>query len=187
MSALNNINAAWQNALAPLRARWQSLDARSRRVASIGSAIVVLMLLWAYVWLPAARGRIELAARLPAMQATLANMQMEAEEVKRISSMPAIAGKQSARSTVDATGLQATFGAAASVKTSGSAFRVSIATMPYAEWLDRLDQVLARYRVRLVSLKIDAVPGEGKVLTSNVAVELTVIDENSPVSSAAAK
>jgi general secretion pathway protein M len=57
-----------------MRARWQALSERDRRVLGGGGLIVALLLVWAFIWHPLALSREQLAARTNADRASLAWM-----------------------------------------------------------------------------------------------------------------
>jgi general secretion pathway protein M len=71
---------------------WRSRSAGERRILSIGGAIAALLLFLAFAWLPLERERARLAAQLPALGASVAEMRMQAEQVKALRAMPAQSG-----------------------------------------------------------------------------------------------
>ncbi len=165
----------------PWRARWQSLDARVRRIATIGLALLALAMLWAYVWLPAARGRVQLAERIPAMSAQLAAMRGQAEEIKRLNAMPPVASTRAILPLADVGALQVLFGGNAKVSLDENrAFRIVIPAVAYTAWLDQLDSALSRYRLRVaaVTLKpLAAGASRPAAKSAEVAVDLSLVDD----------
>ena len=57
-----------------MRARWQALSVRDRRVLGGGGLVVALLLAWAFIWHPLALSREQLRARTGADRASLAWM-----------------------------------------------------------------------------------------------------------------
>jgi general secretion pathway protein M len=71
------------------RAWWSSRPPRERSQFAGGAAAGVLVLLFTFVWLPMERTRTRVAAELPALRASLAEMRAQAEEVKALRALPA--------------------------------------------------------------------------------------------------
>ena len=186
LSRIGNIRNRVAIAVNPWRTRWQSLDTRVQRMVLVGAALLALAMLWAYVWLPAARGRTQLGERIPVMSAQLATMRVQAEEIRRLNSLPPVVTARSALPLADVSALQALFGANANVTLDENrAFRIVIPAIAYTAWLDQLDSALNRYRVRvaainLKSLSAGATKGAATAPTKSaeVAVELTLIDDS---------
>jgi type II secretory pathway component PulM len=86
--------------------RWQMIEPRTRTILLISVAALLLGLIYAYVWLPAARGRALNAERIPVLEAKLATMRAEVAEMKRILAVPpnVATNSASARGTAEVTG-----------------------------------------------------------------------------------
>ena len=151
---------------------WDQLESRTRNVLLVCIATLAVGLIYSYVWLPAARGRVINAERIPALEAKLATMRAQYEEMKRINAVPPTASSSAAnpaggRTAADLSGLQTIFGANANVAIDDNrAFRISIASTGYLSFLDRLDQALARYRLSVTSLNLTA-------LNADIAAPMT--------------
>ncbi len=168
--------------IAPLRQRWHRLDARQQRIISIGAALLLLILLWALVWLPAQRERDRLMARLPQLTAQLAVMQKQADEIRRLNSTSAIV--PAPPTVADIATLQAVFGdgARASVDTgAGRGFRIVIPRIAYAQWWDRLGEVQMRHQLQLASLSLQALPGNNR----EVSIDMQLADRSAPAAGVA--
>ncbi len=63
---------------------WYSRSPRERSFLTAGLAVLGVMLVVALVWLPLERTRLRLAADLPELRASLAALERNAEEVKRL-------------------------------------------------------------------------------------------------------
>ena len=164
-SRFGDASAGMRNALAvgfdPWRARWQLLDTRVQRMALIGGSALLLALLWAYIWLPASRGRAQLAERIPVMSAQLAAMRVQAEEIRRINSLPPVVTTRALLPLADVAALQTLFGANAKVTLDENrAFRITIPAIAYTAWLDQLDSALGRYRLRVAAINLKTVTAE---------------------------
>jgi type II secretory pathway component PulM len=156
----------------------QQLDPRIRRLAVIGLLVLTTALLYAYVWLPASRGRVTLAARLPILESKLTMMRVQAGEIKRLNSQPAVTSTPTATTspsirvtTADRAALEALFGNGARITpavnpTGAGSFQISIANIAYTAWLDRLDQARERFQLRANKLTLKPIAGKlGEVST----------------------
>ncbi len=164
MKLLSQIQA-WS---APLRSHWLNLAPPVRRGLSVGGLVAAVVLFWAYVWLPVERARTDLLQRQGSWESQQTAMRALAEEAGRMRQIAPVAAKPVTRVLADQASLQALFGANTKVKsTDGRSFHLSAANVAYAGWLEKLDQALAKYRLRLGSAKLQVV---------KPAEERTVID-----------
>lgn len=146
-------------ALTDIRARWGQIEGRTRTVLLISVGALLAGLIYAYVWLPAVRGRALNADRIPVLEAKLATMRAQLAEIQRLNAVPpsAQATTAIARAAGGINSLQTIFGATAKIAVDENrAFRISIASISYTSFLDRLDQALSRYRLSVDSLAITA-------------------------------
>ena len=159
-SANNAASQPRPTALKRFATYWDQLESRTRNVLLLCIAMLAVGLIYSYVWLPAARARVINAERIPALEAKLATMRAQYEEMKRINAVPPTASSNAAnpaggRTAADLSGLQTIFGASANIAIDEKrAFRISIASTGYLSFLDRLDQALARYRLGVSSLTL---------------------------------
>jgi len=63
---------------------WHGLNARERRTISLGSAVLLAGLGYAFVWQPLAQDRVRLRAALPGLRAQAAQFQSAREEAQRL-------------------------------------------------------------------------------------------------------
>lgn len=186
LSRIGNIRNRVAIAGNPWRARWQSLDTRVQRMVVVGAALLALAMLWAYVWLPAARGRAQLGERIPVMSTQLATMRTQAEEIRRLNSLPPVVTMRGALPLADVAALQTLLGASAKVTLDDNrTFRIVIPAIAYTAWLDQLDSMLNRFRLRVVAINLKSLSvGTASAATAaatksaEVAVELTLIDDS---------
>ncbi|MDH4060857.1 MAG: type II secretion system protein M [Aquincola sp.] len=90
-------------ALAPLRARWQALGARERRLVTVMAWVLGLTLLWLVAVAPAWRIVAGAPARLDELDAQLLQMQRLAGEVRTLRGAPAVGGVQAQAAVKGAT------------------------------------------------------------------------------------
>jgi type II secretory pathway component PulM len=108
-------------------------------------------------------------------------------EMQRLNAVPpsTSATAASTRAAGDVNSLQTIFGSSAKIVVDENrAFRISIASMSYTSFLDRLDQALSRYRLSVDSLTITALASPISAPAANaktnppamVSVDVTLID-----------
>ena len=68
---------------------WRSRSLRERSLVSAGLVVLAIMLVVSLVWLPLERTRGRLAAELPLLRASVAALERDAEQVKRLRSLAA--------------------------------------------------------------------------------------------------
>ena len=67
---------------------WRARPERERSLLGAGALVVGVMLYVALVWLPLERTRVRLAADLPTLRASIAALERDAAEVKRLRAIP---------------------------------------------------------------------------------------------------
>jgi type II secretory pathway component PulM len=147
------------NALATLRARWAGLDARSRRMALIGSALGAGLLVFALVWQPAMREQQRLASRLAALKQDEVRLQTMAAEARGLLATPvgkvatdlAVAHVESLAREVGGEGI------AVSAAPGGQVRLMSAAT-PFPAWWALVDELHRRHGVVLTRLELSPKP-----------------------------
>lgn len=68
---------------------WATRSPRERATIAIAGAVLAVILIVTLIWLPLERARTRLAAELPGLRASVAQMRLEADEVKRLRTLPA--------------------------------------------------------------------------------------------------
>jgi general secretion pathway protein M len=86
--------ARWTEGVAPLAARWQSLDKREKLLVAIAAWIVGIALLWFVAIAPAWRTVARAPARLDQLDAQLLQMQRLAGEARALRTAPAVGSAQ---------------------------------------------------------------------------------------------
>lgn len=72
-------------------AYWQSRSPRDRQVITAISAVVLIAILYAYLWLPLNQAREQLRKELPKLRGAAQQMTSQAQEVARLKGTPAAA------------------------------------------------------------------------------------------------
>lgn len=180
MGAMTHISARLSPVVAPLQQRWHALEPRQQNWIRFGAIIVVLLLLIAYLWLPAERERQRLIAVLPQMSLQLDQMKLQAQEIAQLN---ASTSAVPARTRADSAQLQALFGEGTRVSLDANrAFRVVIPKIAYAAWWDRVNDAQSRFPLRITTLSVQVLPGGNR----EVSVDMTLADTSRPVASVGA-
>lgn len=156
------MNAVLDKQLAPLRVQWDGLQPRQRIVFAAGAAVLAVAVLIAFVWLPLERYRASLQKRVPELRASLAAMERDAEEVKRMRALPATLSAPSPRA-LDAAQLRSAFAGAQVTALDGNRFRLQIAETGYAQWIDELRKLGTVALVDEATLTVPAGAGKGRI------------------------
>lgn len=88
--------APWLAQLSALRARWQSLGARDRRLLALALAVLGAFLLWSALVQPAWRTVRDATSQLDLLDTQLQEMQALATEARELRGTPAFSTEQSA-------------------------------------------------------------------------------------------
>ena len=67
---------------------WQRRPERERAIVAAGSAVMGVMLVVSLTWIPLERLRTRLSEQLPELRASIASLERDAAEVKRLRAMP---------------------------------------------------------------------------------------------------
>lgn len=120
-------------------------------------AVVFVALVAAFVWLPLERARARNAAQLPALHASIALLERQAEEAKRLRSMPAIA--QTAAPATNAPTLPG-----AQVNTlDARTLALAGADVSFGALLEWIAAMQGAQGWRVESARIEALPAPGRV------------------------
>ena len=144
---------------------WRARPERERGMLGAGALVIGVMLYVALVWIPLERMRARLGADLPALRASIASLERDAAEVKRLRAQPAtvprnpspLAPLMAANTWArELPGVQLTVPDEKHVRLSGS-------DIAFTALLDWLVTAQAAHGLRVESAKIDALPATGRV------------------------
>jgi general secretion pathway protein M len=150
---------------------WRARSTRERRVVSILALVAAVALVAAFAWLPLERTRHRLSQELPALRASAAAMERQAEEVKRLRAMPAATSAtavplaSAASSGELARGLS---GAQVSVMNEKTV-AASGGDLSYGALLEWIARMQASYGLRVEQARIEALPLAGSVARRKIA------------------
>ena len=144
------------------REAWTRRSAGEQRIAlGLGAAVAVLLLV-VFAWLPLERERARWRAELPALRGSLAQMERQAQEVKRLRSQPAAPAGTAAPLASLATNAGGLPGAQVTVMDERRV-RVTGADVSFTALLEWLRAGEATHRVRVESARLEALPAPGRV------------------------
>lgn len=171
-------------ALEPLRARWDSLEARPRTLVLIGAILLAAGFVIAFIWLPASRTRDALTARLPQLEMQLATMRSQAVQLTAIAKIPAITIPT--RRVADVAALQSIFGVDAQITPTTEGFRIVIPAIGYASWWDKTSEAMSRHALDILAATLTRIE-QPKTSAPVLAVDMRLgVDAGTVVSTASA-
>lgn len=148
-----------------LRDAWRARSGGERRVIGAAGAVLAIVVFAAFAWLPMERHRSRLAAENPRLAASLANLERQAAEVKRVRSLPAASpASATPLATLAASGELSRSLSGAQV-TLGDARRIRLvaADAAFGALLETIAGAQASHGLRVESARVDALPSPGRV------------------------
>ena len=137
------------------QARWRTLPRTRQHVLLALVAMIVAALGWALVYAPLQTSRTQNGKRIVQLQQDLARMQQDAAAYQQLKSLPPVVAATTNVALADVAGLEAVFGVGSKVSLNASGlFRIDSTAVRYRDWLGRLDQATARYRLNVRELDI---------------------------------
>lgn len=141
---------------------WAARTPRERSAIAWGAALVALALAAAFVWLPLERARTRLAAQLPALRGSIAALQRDAAEVKRLRALPAAAPALATPLASLASNAGGLAGAQIAVL-DDRRVRVTGGDVSFAALLEWLRNAAATHGMRVETAHLEALPAPGRV------------------------
>jgi len=141
---------------------WQGRNARERRVIGLVVAVAAIVLLVVFAWLPLERSRARLAEELPRLRASIAALERDAEEVKRLRATPPASPPAAAPLAALATNSGGLAGSQMQVLDERRV-RLVGTDVSFAGLLEWLRNAQATHGMRVESAKVDALPAPGRV------------------------
>ena len=156
--------------MSTLASLWAARSARERSIVAITTSVALLALFIALVGLPLERARTHLAGELPALRASVAHMRLEADEAKRLRSLPAREPQATPATLIaSATFTQGLPGASARAL-DARRIRVAAADASWnavIAWVERAQSTLG---LSVESATIEALPATGRVRAELIVV-----------------
>ena len=148
---------------------WRQRTPQQRRTYALIASIVAIVLLVALVWLPLERTRARLNAELPRLRGSIAALERDAAEVKRLRALPVATGTAGTPLASLATNAGGLPGAQISV-IDGKRVRVTGPDVGFTALLQWLRAAQATHGMRVESARLEALPAPGRVRAELVLV-----------------
>jgi general secretion pathway protein M len=143
---------------------WGERSPREKKLISIGSAVLALVVLYSVALDPALTGRAKLRDELPAMQRRLAQMTAEANEARSLSSAAqgsaptGNALKDALAASLAQRGLAAT-----QLNVAGPNVQLQLKNVEFGTWVAWLDDVRRQFKVKVAEAHVSALKEDGQV------------------------
>ncbi len=151
--------------------RWRGMAPRERRMVAGGAAVIALALVYLLLFEPAAVGRRQIAAELPALRAQVARMDVLVAEAARLANAPAgTDSPEQLRVRIEQSAASAGLSERAQVQLVGERIEVRAKDVPFVLLTGWIDTVLRETRVRVVDATVtrELQPG---LVTARLALE----------------
>jgi len=145
-----------------LASAWSSRPPAQRTLIVRAALAIAVILVVTLVWLPLERARTRLASDMPAARASIAALQRDADEVKRLRSMPTLAAQSPSPLATLATNGGGLPGATMTV-IDERRVRLTGADVGFSGLLEWLRNAQQTHGMRVESARIDALPAPGRV------------------------
>ena len=142
--------------------QWNRRPARERAAAAGLAGFVAVALVAALVWLPLERSRARLHEELPRLRASLAAIERDAAEVKRLRALPAVPARAATPLASLATNAGGLAGARI-VVLDARRVQVTGADLSFAALLEWLRNAQATHGMRVESARLESLPAPGRV------------------------
>ena len=141
---------------------WNTRNPGQQRLIRVAAALLALALVAAFVWLPLERSRARLASEAPRLRASIASLQRDADEVRRLRAMPPAAPGAGAPLATLATNGGGLPGAQMTV-VDERRVRLTGADVSFGALLEWLGNARVTHGMRVESARLDALPAPGRV------------------------
>ena len=141
---------------------WHSRSIGERRAATLAVSLLALVLLATLVWLPLERSRARLEGEVPRLRASIAGLQRDADEVRRLRALPAAAPASGAPLASLGTNAGGLAGAQMTV-IDERRVRLTGADVSFGALLEWLGNAQLTHGMRVESARLDALPAAGRV------------------------
>ncbi|MBC8750755.1 MULTISPECIES: type II secretion system protein GspM [Paraburkholderia] len=140
---------------------------REKKLLLVGGVLVALALVYNVLWEPAYDGRAQIVAKLPLLEAQLADVQLQIDEARRLKAAAAVRPPAgiALREALGASLAQAGV-AKAQLTVLGKGVQVDAKAVSFAVWMAWLDQVRREQHVRVINAHASAEAKQGQATVS---------------------
>ncbi len=147
--------------MSAVTAAWGERSPRERVVLGWIAALAMSALLVAFVWLPLERQRARLAGEMPRLRDSVATLEREADNVRKLRAMPVRAGTATPVGAL--AGTPTTLAGAQVAPLDERRIRLTGADVGFTALLDWIGSVQASHGLRVESARLEALPIAGRV------------------------
>lgn len=156
------------------RTFWQQINPRERLVISGGALLLLIIIVYFYLWQPLSQERLRLRASLPQLKLSAAQMRANVDEVMRLKANlnQAPQSAQSLHTMLEQSAAAYKLRESMSqLNTEGdNRIRLSMASVPFDDWIQWLAQLQTQYRIRLESCRVEGLAQPGMVKVEAVLI-----------------
>jgi len=142
---------------------WTRRPERERRAIAAIAIVAAAIVLAAFVWIPLERTRARLEREVPELRAAVAALRKDADEVRSLRAMPAVASASSAPLAGLAAGGLATPAGARLVSVDARRLKLAAADIAFTPLVQWLATTPAAQGLSVESARIEALPAPGRV------------------------
>ena len=143
---------------------WRDRTPRERSTIGAIAAVAALALLVAFAWLPLERTRARLQKQLPDLRASLASLERQADEARRLRALPPVAATRNEPlvSILTAGGGRPLPGAQLTVL-DGKTLAVQASDVAFGTLVEWLAAMQSSQGLRVAEARLEALPAAGRV------------------------
>ena len=146
---------------------WSARSPRDRAILAAAGAAAALLLLVAFAWLPLERARTRIAAELPQLRASVAEMRAQAAETKELRALPAREAMPLPTLVASGTLAQGLPGARLTAL-DARRVRVAVDDASWTRLVEWLASATAAHGLAVDEATVEALPSAGRVRASLV-------------------
>jgi general secretion pathway protein M len=140
---------------------------REKKLLLVCGVLVALALVYNVLWEPAYDGRAQIVAKLPLLEAQLADVQLQVDEARQLKAVAA-ARPPAGIALREALGASLTQAGVANAQFTvlGKGVQIDAKAVPFAAWMAWLDQVRREQHVRVINAHASAEVKQGRATVS---------------------
>ena len=142
---------------------WRERSPGERALLGTVGALAVAALVVAFVWLPLERARARLHQQLPELRASLGSLERQADEVRRLRTLPAAASQPEPLVSILTAGGGRPLPGAQLTVLDGKTLAVQASDVAFGALLDWLAAVQSAQGLRVREARLEALPAAGRV------------------------
>jgi general secretion pathway protein M len=146
---------------------FESRPPREQKLLIVGGALLLVLIVYNVLWTPAYDGRERIAASLPDLEAQVAEVRQQVDEVRGLKAAAALQPPAGAALRDALAGSLAQAGIAApQISSIGDGVQIEAKNVPFGAWMSWLDQVRRDDHVRVVDAHASAEAQAGHATVS---------------------